>query len=421
MVSITGRIRDLILYISVFLLAIVYLPGIPPYAKFTALSVTKPRKLETIPNLKVGGLDEAEILFEGKIKGPQSYASHDGKLYTGLENGYVVEIDERQVVPIAILGENCDPNKPYPQCARPFGMQFHRDGYLYVCDAYNGIFKLDVKTGKYERIVDGRDLIEGVPPKQFVALDIDNEGNIYWAHYSSEFNIDNVGCIVSADPSGRIIRYNATTKKNEVLVRDISAHGLSLSKNEDFIMISEMSTFRLTKYNIRGPKAGVYEPFIDGLPGSPDNIYPDGQGGYFVSLVRTHELSSFFLSHPNIRRVLARMIYILQLPVKFILALYPNDFAEWLLHYIGSLDSISPLLDRSAVVLRIDEEGHIIEGASNTNGKFFVLSSVCIHNGFLWLGSAITNFAARIPVEKVFPNLLLSDSMSSTLDGFGLC
>ncbi|KAJ8668385.1 hypothetical protein QAD02_010048 [Eretmocerus hayati] len=414
--GVTKNIKNFIFYISALLLIIIYSPGIPPHAKFTVLSVSEPRVLESIPNLKVGGLDGAEILFERQIKGPQTYASYDGKLYTGLDNGYVVRIDAEQVVPIARFGENCDSRKPYPKCVRPFGMKFDKNGYLYVCDAYNGIFKLDVKTGEYERIIDSRDFIEGILPKLVISLDIDSDGNIYWAHFSSEFNMDNVVCVVSADPSGRLIRYNATTKKNEVLVRDISAHGLSLSKNEDFIMISEMSTFRLTKYNIRGPKAGVYEPFIDGLPGSPDNIYPDGQGGYLLSLVKTHKSSSFFLSQPNMRRFLARSIYILQLPVKFILALYPNDFAEWILHYIGSLESLSPLLDRSAVVLRIDEEGHIIEGACNTDGKMFVLSSACIHDGFLWLGSPITDFAARIPVGKVFPSLLIPDSMNSTLN-----
>ena len=35
-----------------------------------------------------------------------------------------------------------------PTCGRPLGMRFDKDGYLIVADAYLGLFKVNVVTGK---------------------------------------------------------------------------------------------------------------------------------------------------------------------------------------------------------------------------------------------------------------------------------
>lgn len=34
-------------------------------------------------------------------------------------------------------------------CGRPLGMEFGKDGFLYVADAYHGLFRIDVKTGEF--------------------------------------------------------------------------------------------------------------------------------------------------------------------------------------------------------------------------------------------------------------------------------
>ena len=40
---------------------------------------------------------------------------------------------------------------------------------------------------------------------------------------------------------------------------------------------------KLMRYWIQGLKANTSEPLID-LPGYPDNVRPDGKGGYWVAL-----------------------------------------------------------------------------------------------------------------------------------------
>ena len=89
-----------------------------------------------------------------------------------------------------------------------------------------------------------------------------------------------------ANPSGRLIRYNAATKKNEVLVKNLGfANGVLLSDDESFVIVLECLTSRMIKYHLKGPKAGQHEIFAEALPGLPDNVHSDGQGGFLVSLI----------------------------------------------------------------------------------------------------------------------------------------
>lgn len=60
----------------------------------------------------------------------------------------------------------------------------------------------------------------------------------------ASFLIDMIG-----EPTGRLIKFNPTTKKTEVLASGIRfANGVQLSKKEDFIAISETGLGRILKY-----------------------------------------------------------------------------------------------------------------------------------------------------------------------------
>lgn len=52
-------------------------------------------------------LNEIEFLHVGKLKGPEAFDSYNGELYTGLEGGYVVKIDEKGIVPFVKFGGKC--------------------------------------------------------------------------------------------------------------------------------------------------------------------------------------------------------------------------------------------------------------------------------------------------------------------------
>lgn len=91
------------------------------------------------------------------------------------------------------------------KCGRPLGLKFDKKGALYVCDTYYGIFKVDVKTGKYEKLVDSKTPIEGKVPMVTNSLDIASNGDIYWSDSSTEFTLEDGVFTMLANPSGRFV------------------------------------------------------------------------------------------------------------------------------------------------------------------------------------------------------------------------
>jgi hypothetical protein len=75
------------------------------------------------------------------------------------------------------------------------------------------------------------------------------------------------------------------------------------------------------KYNLKGPKAGQYEVFVDALPGIPDNIKSDGQGGFIVCLIividpEYPQFDRSLMPHPYLRKMLVRLLVTMELPFK---------------------------------------------------------------------------------------------------------
>ena len=89
------------------------------------------------------------------------------------------------------------------KCGRPLGLKFDKQGQLYVADSYYGIFKVDVKTGKYEKIVDVGKPIDGKSPKFINSVDVASNGDLYWTDASTDFWLHDGLFVMLADPSGR--------------------------------------------------------------------------------------------------------------------------------------------------------------------------------------------------------------------------
>lgn len=218
----------------------------------------------------------------------------------------------------------------------------------------------------------------------------------------------------------RLIRYNAAKKENEVLMRNLPfPNGVILSDDESFVIVAESQTNRIMKYNLKGPKAGQYEIFIDGLPGLPDNIHSDGQGGFLITLIiitdpEHPELSHSLAPHPYLRKMFVRLIVTMELPFKLLHDIYPNTYTERLLHAIGSFQNSEYIMDptEKSLVLRTDVSGNIIEILSSDDDTFKRTSAAYIHNDFLWFGSPWLNYLARVPLKQAFPDLADSAKQS---------
>ncbi|XP_011881875.1 PREDICTED: adipocyte plasma membrane-associated protein [Vollenhovia emeryi] len=408
------------IYLSVILAVITFLPGLPPDAEFREYSVIPSRKIDPKLGPK-NRLNGVEKLFVGELIGPESFDVYNGQLYTGVHGGYVVRIEEDHFVPIVKFGEKCDGIWQERKCGRPLGMKFDKKGNLYVMDAYYGVFKVNVATGDYKNIVNISKPIDGKPPLLPNSIDIAENGDLYWTDSSTDFRLYDLVLTFLANPSGRLIRYDAAKKKNEVLVRNLGfANGLKLSDDESFLIVAETQMSRIIRYNLKGPKAGQHEVFIDGLPGSPDNIKSDGQGGFLVSLVITKDsehpnLVHSFMPHPNLRKLIARLLVLMELPFKLLHDIYPNTYSERLMHAIGSFQGCEGLIDsrQKSLLFRLDASGNIIEVLSGDDGSYQRMSEAQIHNGFLWFGSPWLNYLSRVPLKQAFPDLADSAQQSS--------
>ena len=216
------------------------------------------------------------------------------------------------------------------------------------------------------------------------------------------------------------MRYNVRTKKNEVLVKKLGfANGVFLSEDENYVLVAETLTSRITKYNLKGPKAGKQEIFIEGLPGLPDNLHSDGKGGVLVSLFsyadsQHPQIFQSLTPHPNIRKLLVRFMYLLEAPFKFLQNYYANYYSERIIHWIGHFSSVTFLGPQYATILRIHSNGKIVDVAYGTSGKLYSISSAFIHKDYLWFGSPMNDFAARIPLKKAFPSLFSSQKSSTS-------
>lgn len=220
----------------------------------------------------------------------------------------------------------------------------------------------------------------------------------------------------------RLIRYNAAEKKNEVLLRDIGfANGVKLSDDESFVIVSETVTSRVLKYHLKGPKAGQHEIFVEGLLGLPDNIHSDGHGGFLIAMVLGASPEHPFLihslmPHPYIRKMLSRLICLIEMPFELIQRYYPNIYAEKTIHWIGSFH-MSPFIDSitRSMVYRLDASGNILEILSSDDTDIINgISSAYIHNGYLWLGSPWNDDVLRLPLKQAFPDLAVDDEKASS-------
>ncbi|KAF5291351.1 hypothetical protein FQA39_LY03502 [Lamprigera yunnana] len=327
----------------VAVILITFMPNLPPDAKYSqSYSLTPVLPFEGPLNLNQK-LQGAEIWHKGDFFGPEAFAVYNDELYTTIHGGNVVKLIGEDIVPVVKFGKPC--NMPHQEhiCGRPLGMQFDKNGNLYVMDAYYGIFKVDINTGKQTQLVSMDDEINGRKPKLPNSVAIASNGDLYWTDSSTEFYLYDGIFDMLADGTGRLIHYDAKTKQNTVLVDKIHfANGVKLDKDENFVIVSETGRCRVLRYYLKGPKKGTHDLFLDGLPGLPDNIQTDGKNGFLIPLVIGRDDDyppplNIFGPFPLMRKFFSRIMGLTELCFKIVDQIYPSEWAEKSIHFVSDL------------------------------------------------------------------------------------
>ncbi|KAI4466958.1 strictosidine synthase-related [Holotrichia oblita] len=204
----------------------------------------------------------------------------------------------------------------------------------------------------------------------------------------------------------RLIHYDVKTGTNVVLIDNILfANGVALSDDEEYVLVAETGRSCVHRYYLKGPHKGNKDVFIDGLPGLPDNINSDGQGGFFLPLmaarddytpIPTQVLGSF----PLFRKLAARMMGLGELGFSLANRVYSMEIFERAIHLIGHFSVISFVLPSRCTIVHVSKTGEIIDSLHANNRKAIGISDAYIFNGELFLGSPLNDYIGRITLAK---------------------
>ncbi|KAL3286813.1 hypothetical protein HHI36_001305 [Cryptolaemus montrouzieri] len=389
----------------VLILVITFIPGLPPDVKISEPYKITKAKLEgkLTPN---GKLDNIEFLHKDLMHGPESLADDSKFIYTSVHMDGIVKLVGKHIVPLVKFGKPCKGVYQEGICGRPLGITFGQDGYLYAADAYYGIYKVDVNTGDKKQLVSVGKEIEGRKVKFPNSVAVGCNGDIYWTESSTDFSLQDGVFALLADPSGRLIHYNAESGKNTVLIDKLHfGNGVILSESEDFLLVAETSRNRVLRYHLKGPKAGTSDIFLDGLPGMPDNIQTDGGSGFIVNLIseansKRPNLVQVFSQFPNVRKFFARSVALVQLAFRAINSVYPNKFAQQGVHFVGHLEPFALILGRT-IVLHVSQSGEILDSLWSGNNTVGHFCEAHIVKDQLYLGSPFNKYLGRVALSKI--------------------
>lgn len=243
-------------------------------------------------------------------------------------------------------------------------------------------------------------------------------GDIFWTDSSSDFKLEDGVFTLLANPSGRLFQYNRATKQSKVLIDELYfANGIALSPNEEFVVVAETGASRLSRYYLKGAKAGQSDVFIDRLPGAPDNLTPD-QDGIWVPLVLAIDadhpgLWQSAANAPLVRKFLARLLALVELPFKLAESVYPNFYTQMIVHKLGHFESLGFQPDRQTI-LRIDWNGKIIGSLHGFDKSVHGIAHVLEDGDYLYLGSFAQRYLGRVKLPKTYKSAKAAPKVEAT-------
>jgi sugar lactone lactonase YvrE len=271
----------------------------------------------------------------------------EGRALTGLADGRIVRLEGDSVVEVVHTG------------GRPLGLAFSpRDGFLYVGDAVRGLLRVDLATKQVEVLVH---TAEGFDFRCVNEVAVASDGTVYFTDSSAVWGLDRfTEDLLDQRPTGRVIRYDPTTKAVTVLVRELSfANGLALMPDEKSLIIAETGRYRLWRLFLDGDKRNLKEVLIENLPGFPDNLSVSPRGTVWVAMASTR------------KRILD--------------AIHPHPFFK---DVVATLPpSLRPQPVRWGFVLELDGSGVPLRSLQDPDGNVVShVTSAIEREGRLWLG-----------------------------------
>jgi ribose transport system permease protein len=346
---------------------------LPPYAD-TRVGAGEPWQLND-------RLRAVELIGLGEVEGPEDVIlGRDDCLYCGTRKGEVLRFS----------GPGFTRRELFARIGgRPLGLAFDRDDNLLTCVAGMGLYAV-TPAGEVRKLSDEtnrswRSVNDDSRLRLADDLDIAPDAKVYFSEATVRYEIHNWPVDgLEGRGSGRIICYDSASGTTRTLLRGlVFPNGVCLSHDADSLYFAETWACRVTRYWLRGPKAGQSELVLD-LPGYPDNINRASDGTYWLALVgmRTPAFD-LAMRNPRFRHRLVKRL--------------PPD--EWLYPNINT-----------GCILKFDETGRVLETFWDQGGvNHPMISSVREHRGYLYIGGVSNNRIGRLKLENVDPKWVAHD------------
>ncbi len=315
-------------------------------------------------------LKDAQRLLVGVGRGPEAVAiDASGAVYTGYEDGRLVRL--------APEGDR------YRELAntggRPLGLVVEADGSLLVADSGKGLLRV-----AQDGTITSLSVNAGGVPLGFTD-DVDRDAagaRAYFSDASMKFpNPYYLRDLFEHRPHGRLIVHDLAARQSAVLLEDLYfANGVAVGPDSEWLLVAETAAYRITRYWLKGPKAGRRELFADNLPGFPDNLSFNGRDRVWVALPSARNAALDGLSRwPLLRRMLMNL---------------PEQL-QALLSTHGK---------PHAFVLGFDLDGRLVANLQyQADDAFAPIMSVEEHGPWLYFGSLSQDAIARLPLQLAVP------------------
>nr|BDA76647.1 adipocyte plasma membrane-associated protein [Dermanyssus gallinae] len=389
--------------VFVSLLALLSLPFMPIPLDFdpAAYNVTLPAFEGVLaPN---DALDRAKMLFQQRLRGPESLAVKDGLIYTGTQFGDVFAIDpvKETLTKVANTGSSCNGLHDEEKCGRVLGLRFAPNGDLYAADAYKGLLKIDIKTGKVETLVASGSYV-GTSKLLFADdLDIDNNGVIYYSQGSCRWGLHQILYIIMEfDTTGRILTYDTKTKKSGVLLEGLAfPNGVQLTEDRSALLFSELGKKRIMKYQLTGATKGKLTVFAENLPGGPDNLRRSPRGTYWVGIDiarsnTTQPLGDLIAPYPLVAKATMRFCWLTGQALKQIDSFVDHPTLQDLSADFEHGKILINTVPNRGIILELGPDGKILRSLHSSHYTLF--SEVLEYGGHLYIGSFIKPYLLRL-------------------------
>ncbi|HET9599490.1 MAG TPA: SMP-30/gluconolactonase/LRE family protein [Anaeromyxobacteraceae bacterium] len=308
----------------------------------------------------------AQRVGEGVTPGAEAVAvDAQGRPHTGTRDGRILRFEPSGGAPRTLASTG----------GRPLGLAFGKGGVLYVCDAVKGLLALD-PSGSLRTLATAHG---GVRFGFTDDVDVAPDGTVYFSDASSKFGPTQYReDILEHGGRGRLLAWDPATGATRLLLSGLQfANGVAVAGDGSYVLVNETGAYRVTRYWLAGPRRGTSEPFIENLPGIPDNITWSAERRAFWIALFTPRVKALDLlaPHPFLREVVFR------LPM-----------------------AVQPKPARHAWALAVDEQGRVVESLQDRSPEAYApVTSVREAGGVLWLGSLERDGLARVAAPPLPP------------------